>query len=383
MSYIDITHGSNSVRLYLSMPYLVEAGSIYYLPDQPGLSAKGEVELSPLTASKILDLIDGNNTRPTPSNSSSVSSSSLTAPALQNPASRAASSAAAPKAGSVSSVTIVKKEPAASSRKAEMKSSVADVKVEKNDRPVKRDYNNAWKDDFIPVDSIVIDPGHGGKDPGALGIGGIKEKEIVLTIAQDVFQELRKNGKEKIYFTRKDDRYVTLKERTDKTSSLIRKGLNPIFVSIHGNISLNRNTDGLEVYSLSDKASDAEALTVEMAENAGFSRNDVEKTRSLSLIINDMLKDGIRRQSEELSKSIATELNKEAGTPIRGIKKANFYVLKYNSLPAVLVEVGFMSNPDEAKKLMDPDYQKKAAKGIAEGIRDFLENYNKSRGFTK
>ena len=216
-----------------------------------------------------------------------------------------------------------------------------------------------------------------------MGINGIKEKEIVLSISKMLYGFLKNNENLKIVFTRKDDRYVTLKERTDISSSLIRKKYNPIFISIHGNISLNKNVDGIEVYSLSDKASDDEALSVEMIENAGFSKKDVEKTEELYSIINDLLKDGIRRQSEQLARDLGESVTTESGAILRGVKNANFYVLKYNSLPSVLVEVGFLSHVNESQKLMDKNYQKKIAEGLYNGISSFLEKYNNSRGFTR
>ncbi len=265
--------------------------------------------------------------------------------------------------------------------------------LSKDDQKVKKDYNiidtNKAKtyyqdnDRFIPINAIVIDPGHGGKDPGGLGINGIKEKEIVLSVSRYLYNLLKKNDKVKVIFTRKDDRYVTLKERTDLCSQLLKKNYNPVFVSIHGNISLNKNIDGIEVYSLSDKASDEEALSVEIIENAGFSKSDVRKTEQLYLIINDLLKDGIRRQSEELAGSISASVVNETSATLRGVKNANFYVLKYNSLPSVLVEIGFLSNPAESQKLMDKNYQKKIALGLYNGIIKFLQNYNDSRGYTR
>jgi N-acetylmuramoyl-L-alanine amidase len=326
-----------SLKLFLTMPYIVFEDSIYYLEDKPQINDKGGIEISPAALGLIDKLLA--NAPPKSSSSSSVSEkSSFTQKSNENRL--------------------------------------------KDDQKEKTNYNSDLAK-FIPIDSIVIDPGHGGKDPGGLGVNGAKEKEIVLSVSKMLYDLLKKDGKVKVYLTRKNDRYITLKERTDRTTALLKKGLNPIFISVHGNISLDRDIDGIEIYSLSEAASDNEALAVESIENAGFSKNDIEKTEALFSIINDLLKDGIRRQSEKLSKDLGQSLVKSTGAPLRGNKKANFYVLKYNSLPAALVEVGFLSHSQESRKLLQKEYQKKIASGLYQGIQSFLQEYDKSRGFTK
>lgn len=338
--YADIsaTNSTNSVRIFLAMPYLVYAENIHYLHQTTRFNKKGEVEVPSGTALLIADLL-----KPLTNAKTSVSSSSV------------------PVAASVSS----------SSSSIEMNPTVI-----------------SQKEGFMPVNAIILDPGHGGKDPGGLGVNGVKEKEIVLSIMKQLglmIVQAAKSGHTgiRVFVTRNTDRFVSLKERTDLATELIRKNYNPIFVSIHGNISLNRKTEGIEVYSLSDKASDEEALSVETMENAGFSKSDVEKTEALSLIINDLLKDGIRSQSLNLAQHVGKGMRTATMAQVRGVKRANFFVLKYNSMPSILIEVGFLSNGREAKLLLNRDYQKKVATGIFQGINGFLNEYNKSRGFTK
>lgn len=335
--YADIsaTNSVNAVRVFLAMPYLVYAGNIHYLHQATRFNRKGEAEIPSETARLIAALL-----KP----------SAVTV---------AASSSSVPGAAAVSS----------SSSSIEMNPTVI-----------------SQKEGFTPVNAIILDPGHGGKDPGGLGVNGIKEKEIVLSIMKQLgLMIVKQAGKSgiKVFVTRNTDRFVSLKERTDLATELIKKNYHPVFVSIHGNISLNRKTAGIEVYSLSDKASDEEALSVETMENAGFSKSDVEKTEALSLIINDLLKDGIRSQSLKLAQHVGRGMHRTTLAQVRGVKRANFFVLKYNSMPSILIEVGFMSNPREGKLLLNRDYQRKLAAGIYNGIIDFLNEYNKSRGFTK
>ncbi len=328
--YVDMTRQGLSVRVYLALPYIVTGGSIYYMNTIPSINKKGEIELPGEYVAKISELFSASNSVLENISSSSISSASTN---------------------------------------------------EKGDLGYKTNYNimNEEKG-FFPIDLVIIDPGHGGKDPGGIGSEGVKEKEIVLSVANMAGQFIKKDWNIPVVFTRKGDNYVSLKDRTEITSMLLKKGKNPIFVSIHGNISFNKNVKGLEVYSLSDRATDNEALAVEMVENAGYSRSDIEKTENLNFIITDLLKDSIRRNSEDLSKEIGYFISKSGLTELRGNKKANFYVLKYNSIPSVLIEIGYLSNTDEARNLINREYQKKIAREIARGINAFISKYNKTRG---
>lgn len=331
--WAELTKEKVTVRIFLAMPYLVAGDSVHYLREPARLGPNGEILLSP----EITRL----------------------AGAILNTAGKS------------------------SPMPASSRAAVSSVSAAASSRPAVATALPAGRDGFQPVTAVVIDPGHGGKDPGGLGVNGIKEKDIVLAVARETGRLLAQEPGLKVYYTRLSDRFVTLKERTDQATVLIRKGMNPVFVSIHGNISLNRKTEGIEVYSLSDQASDDEALAVEMMENAGFSKSDVEKTEALAMIVGDLLKDGIRRQSEKLAALTASGMVKHTRAQLRGVKKANFFVLKYNSMPSVLVEVGFLSNPRESKLLMSREYRNKLAAGISEGVRSFIRQHRNSRGFTQ
>lgn len=333
--FVDLSGSGRSVRIYLALPYIVTGGSIYYMNTVPAINRKGEIELSQDYEDKITELFNLTNK------------------------------------------TVPAQTPAFSSRPAQSSSAQTG---EKGDQAVKTNYNvYSGGNGFSPIDMVLIDPGHGGKDPGGIGSEGIKEKEVVLSVARMAGQYLKSNLNIPVEFTRKGDFYVSLKDRTQSATAFLKKGKNPIFVSIHGNISFNNSVKGLEVYSLSDRATDNEALAVETVENAGYSKTDIDRTENLDFIISDLLKDTIRRQSEDLSGEIGRYISKSGLTEFRGNKKANFYVLKYSYMPSVLVEIGYLSNPPEAKNLSNRDYQKKIAKEIAMGINSYIVKYNKMR----
>ncbi|MGA2142824.1 MAG: N-acetylmuramoyl-L-alanine amidase [Brevinematales bacterium] len=334
--FVDLSGSDRSVRIYLALPYIVAGGSIYYMNTVPSIDRKGEIELSQDYEDKITELFNSTN-KSVHSPSSSYASHPVQSSSAQT--------------------------------------------SEKGDQAVKTNYNvYSGGNGFSPIDMVLIDPGHGGKDPGGIGSEGIKEKEVVLSVARMTGLLLKSNLNIPVEFTRKGDIYVSLKDRTQSATAFLKRGKNPIFVSIHGNISFNNNVRGLEVYSLSDRATDNEALAVETVENAGYSKTDIDRTENLNFIISDLLKDTIRRQSEDLSGEIGRFISKSGLTEFRGNKKANFYVLKYSYMPSVLVEIGYLSNPAEARNLNNRDYQKKIAKEIAMGINSYIVKYNKMRG---
>lgn len=235
---------------------------------------------------------------------------------------------------------------------------------------------------FEKINAIVLDAGHGGKDPGGVA-NGIEEKRLVLTMVKKLHTLFRKNNRKlKIYVTRKNDSFVSLEDRVSKTARWSSRQ-NVIFVSIHGNISLKPSISGFEIYTLSDRASDSEALATERLENAGFTPDDIEQTDSTYSLLADLIRDGTRKESEWLAEYVYDDTLKTSHAYGRGLKRANFFVLKYNTVPSILVEIGYMSNKSEAKKLEDEEYQNKLAVGIYKGISRYINDYNESEGFTK
>lgn len=176
---------------------------------------------------------------------------------------------------------------------------------------------------------VCIDPGHGQHDPGAVGPGGTKEKDVALSVALKVGEWLKKHGID-VVFTRTNDNPgfpTDEKQNLAKRVSIANTAKADIFVSVHCNSAGNKQARGLETYCYA-----------------------------------------LGGNGEKLARAIQEEVRKATGFIDRGVKTANFYVLRYTQMPAVLVELGFISNPDEEKILASTDFQAKAAEAIAKGI---------------
>lgn len=233
------------------------------------------------------------------------------------------------------------------------------------------------------ISFIIIDPGHGGKDPGAIGKGGLKEKWITLKIAANLEDYLKtKLKKTKIQLTRKSDKLVELAKRTEIANKLLKKNENGIFVSIHVNASILHSVSGFETYFLSQNPSNEEARATAALENNVIVLeentkksvyNDVEHVEAI------MITTQIQKESSILANSIQKHLDKViTESPSKGVKKADFFVLRGSLMPAVLVEVGYISNKKEANRLKQLSYQKKIVQGIGDGIINFIKEYNKN-----
>ncbi|GEM_PF-926591 len=224
--------------------------------------------------------------------------------------------------------------------------------------------------------TIIIDPGHGGKDSGAIGPNGIMEKTITLRIAKKLQKYLSKDKNFKIYLTRHDDRFVSLKERT---KFALKKKAN-LFVSIHCNASVNRKSKyarGFETYFLSLARTGWERA-VAARENASIlyeSEKEKNNYNTVDYILSDMAQNQSLIESSKLAEAIQNKMAKETNLKDRGVHQAGFYVLRFNYMPAVLVETAFISNSKEEKLLNESWFEDKIAKAIGEGIIDFVKNY--------
>jgi N-acetylmuramoyl-L-alanine amidase len=214
---------------------------------------------------------------------------------------------------------------------------------------------------------VVIDPGHGGDDTGALGPSGTTEKALTLAVAQRLAAALTARGIP-VRLTRTGDQSRALSDRTAVANRLEARA----FISLHANAATVRSVRGAETYymSLDDNASDADAQATATLENLGY---DVGPSGStLDLILWDMAQSEVLNESADLALAIQRRLNVLQGLKDRGVKQAPFVVLTGATMPAVLVEIGFLSNPDEAARLADPAYQNRIAEAIATGVTDFL-----------
>jgi N-acetylmuramoyl-L-alanine amidase len=240
------------------------------------------------------------------------------------------------------------------------------------------------KDKFYPslLKTIVIDPGHGGKDPGAIGNDGLKEKEVTLDVAQRLARLLEERGVN-VVLTRDSDKFISLWRR----SQIANTNKASFFISIHVNSARAKMAKGLEVYYLSE-ATDDSARALEAAENASL---DLEESSfeqegpsaDLEATLWDMLYSENRIESKELAFSICEAIEPKIGMTNRGVKSARFYVLKGTKMPAVLIELGFISNREEETRLANTYYRQELAEAVANGILSYFQEYEQTAGFSR
>jgi N-acetylmuramoyl-L-alanine amidase len=218
--------------------------------------------------------------------------------------------------------------------------------------------------------TIVIDPGHGGKDPGALGLRRTEEKDITLKVGLRLKELLRKRPDVRVLMTRDRDVYVELEER----AKFANKHGADLFVSIHVNSHPSRLVKGLEVYHFGE-AKDQRALEVAARENG----TPISSTGvGWEYLVADLLTTKKIEASLELAwnakEAMVTQMNGPYDVTDHGVKTAPFYVLRFTSMPSVLAEVAFISNPDEEVLLRKPTFIKDVAQSLYQGILSFLAN---------
>ncbi|OGW43852.1 MAG: hypothetical protein A2Y66_05585 [Nitrospirae bacterium RBG_13_41_22] len=224
---------------------------------------------------------------------------------------------------------------------------------------------------------IVIDPGHGGHDPGAVGLKGLYEKDVVLDVALKLKEILLSNPLNEVILTRETDVFLSLEKRT----AIANKKNADLFVSIHANASPRRTAKGVETYLL-NWADDEEAMRVAARENA-ISLNKMKAiNRQMQMDVLDIIKSDLMRQNKRdesiklahyIQKSIVSTLNNNRENTLDlGIKQALFYVLFGARMPSVLVEVSFISNPEEERLLSSDYYRMQIAEAIAGGLNKYI-----------
>ena len=221
---------------------------------------------------------------------------------------------------------------------------------------------------------IVIDAGHGGHDPGAVGPNNVHEKDVVLDIANKVKKILMSDPLNEVFLTRERDVFLPLEARTAFAN---RKNAD-LFVSIHANASVNRKAKGIETYLL-NWTDDEEANRVAARENRISLRKMREMNRqydAVKVITDDLMRQSKRDESVKLAnyiqKSMVSNLYDSHRVLDHGVKQALFYVLFGAKMPSVLAEVSFISNPEEEQLLSSDPYRMELAKSIAEGINDYF-----------
>jgi N-acetylmuramoyl-L-alanine amidase len=229
----------------------------------------------------------------------------------------------------------------------------------------------------VPTGSpkIVLDPGHGGKDPGARGIDGIVEKDVVLDITRLVAERLRNELGASVVLTRNRDVFVPLEDRT----AMANAAGADLFISIHANASPHAGLAGVETYYLNN-TDDRATIRLAAMENGLGPVGATLRTRTpdLSYILSDLVQQGKLDDSVTLARALQRGVVHRLGEEYRnvpdlGVKQGPFYVLVGAYMPCVLVEVAFLTNPVEGKRLNTPSYRTTIAEGLVEGIRHYMD----------
>jgi len=223
------------------------------------------------------------------------------------------------------------------------------------------------------VRTIVIDPGHGGSETGAISPSGVLEKDLTLQLARELEAKLAQNLPVRVVLTRYEDANL----QHDTRTAIANQNQADLFVSIHLNSSLGSGAYGTETYFLSPQATDSRAARAAAAENTGAERASADEQQALQLILWDLAQAHHLAESQRFANMIQGELNQTLQLKDRGVKQAPFRVLMGATMPAVLVELGFLSNPDEEKKLQDAVYRDQLVDALARAIgryKALLEN---------
>lgn len=219
---------------------------------------------------------------------------------------------------------------------------------------------------------IVLDPGHGGIDPGAISVSGTYEKEVTLATAREVARQLEATKRYRVELTRADDEFVSLQDRVAHAHAVN----GDLFLSIHADALPNSSVRGASVFTLSEKASDKEAAALAAHENKADLLAGIDLSRHEPAVSN-ILFDLARRQTNNLSLRLARQLVTELGHDVKLLnnshRSAGFAVLKAPDIPSALVELGCLSNKDEDRSLQQSAYQRKLATSLVRSINDYFD----------
>lgn len=239
------------------------------------------------------------------------------------------------------------------------------------------DFRTRVLDAFLPLPTavvrkfrrVVLDPGHGGYDPGAIASGGFKEKEVTFDIASRVAAHLKKHGFD-VSLTRETDKFVALDER----ARIAARRHADLFVSIHVNASRAKSAHGFEVYYLRDIASAHRGEQYfqkgcdELLDQFAMQKD----SPVLKKIVVDMLYQNKQKESRDLAGYLSAQTSAQIGSENRGCKPSEFFVLKNTLMPAILIEVGFLSNSKEAGRLKTDAYRENIAESIAKTLINYV-----------
>lgn len=239
-------------------------------------------------------------------------------------------------------------------------------------------FDVAPEEDSDPVRVVIIDPGHGGEDPGAMGPRGEREKDVALQIGLELRRALADVPNLEVYMTREDDRLVPLWRRGAMATEL-KGDRSGVFVSIHANAVASRSVRGFETYFLSEARTEHEKR-VEALENSAVqletrTGQDLSADPELGFILNELRNFDHQHWSADLAAVVQRRTAAIHPGPNRGVKQGLLAVITNSLMPSVLVEVGFISNPDEARTLTDRAFAREVGEAMAAAILEFFERY--------
>jgi len=250
--------------------------------------------------------------------------------------------------------------------------SVPTAPVALTTRPASADASDRWR-----LDTIVIDAGHGGRDPGAIGFNGIRESDVTLATALKLGEYIEEHLEGiNVVYTRTNDTFIELADR----GKMANEAGGKLFISIHANSASNRNARGAETYILGTHRSEQARRVMERENSVIRFEQDRERYEEFDrsdLIMQTLTHSAYLRYSEQLASMIQDQFSERVHRQSRGVKQAGFYVLWGASMPAVLVELGFISNPDEARFLNSERGQAYMASAIFRAVREYKDQYEK------
>ena len=228
-----------------------------------------------------------------------------------------------------------------------------------------------------PLRVVVLDAGHGGHDSGAIGPGGLQEKDLVLDVTRRVARLLEDKLDVRARLSRDTDQFVTLRDRT----TYANRERADLFVSIHANAHRETASTGVETYFLSSEATDGAARQVAALENSVV---QLEKTPArptgrldaVKAILWDLAQSEFQQESSRLAEVVQDSMTQSLRLPNRGVKQAGFYVLGGAAMPAILIEIGFVTNPREERRLKDSRYRDEIARAIFAGLAEYKKRYD-------
>lgn len=235
---------------------------------------------------------------------------------------------------------------------------------------------DAERESLQKLDFIFIDAGHGGKDSGALGYFDAAEKDITLSLAHAVREQLQQDFPQlKVYMTRSGDKFLKLEKRSNLANRKNLPGTFGIFVSIHCNSTLSPKVKGFEVYYLAQNHDNMKMRQIMLRENLRY-----ESSAYIRKLTSQLMNAQIQRESKTLARQVFTGMANRLDGMIkpRKVKKADFAVLRGSLMPAILIETGYLTNRDDLKKLGSEGYRKAFAQGVSKGIGAFLSELAKT-----